>query len=71
MIECRNYGFTANVAKGKKKKGGVYFLIKEDRRGGGSVMVFNATFNNISATCCISCWSVLLLEEIEVPGKNH
>jgi hypothetical protein len=31
-------------------------------------MVFNATFNNISA---ISWWSVLLMEETEVPGENH
>ena len=31
-------------------------------------MVFNATFNNISVT---SWWSVLLVEEIGVPGKNH
>ena len=33
-----------------------------------SVMVFNTTFNNISA---ISCRSVLLLEETEVPGENN
>ena len=32
------------------------------------VMVFNATFNNISV---ISWRSVLLVEEIEVPGENH
>jgi hypothetical protein len=31
-------------------------------------MVLNATFNNISA---ISWWSVLLLEETEVPKGNH
>jgi len=31
-------------------------------------MVFNATFNNISA---ISWWSVLLVEETGVPGENH
>jgi hypothetical protein len=31
-------------------------------------MVFNATFNNISA---ISWWSVLLVEETRVPGENH
>ena len=31
-------------------------------------MVFNATFNNISA---ISWRSVLLVEETEVPGENH
>jgi len=31
-------------------------------------MVFNATFNNISV---ISWWSVLLVEETEVPGENH
>ena len=31
-------------------------------------MTFNPTFNNISA---ISWLSVLLVEETEVPGKNH
>ena len=31
-------------------------------------MVFNATFNNIYA---ISWRSVLLVEEIGVPGENH
>jgi hypothetical protein len=31
-------------------------------------MMLNATFNNISV---ISWWSVLLVEEIEVPGENH
>jgi hypothetical protein len=32
------------------------------------VMVFNATFHNISA---ISWRSVLLVEETGVPGENH
>ena len=31
-------------------------------------MVFNATFSIISV---ISCWSVILVEEIGVPGENH
>jgi hypothetical protein len=31
-------------------------------------MVFNATFNNISV---ISWWSVLFVEETEVPGETH
>ena len=31
-------------------------------------MVFNTTFNNISA---ISWQSVLLVEETRVPGENH
>ena len=31
-------------------------------------MVFNATFNNMTF---ISWWSVLLVEENEVPGENH
>jgi hypothetical protein len=35
---------------------------------GFGFMVFNATFNNISA---ISWQSVLLMEETGVPGKNH
>jgi predicted permease len=34
----------------------------------GRVMVFNITTNNISA---ISWPSVLLVEEIGVPGENH
>jgi len=34
----------------------------------GWVMVFNATFNNISV---ISWQSVLLVEETGVPGENH
>ena len=34
----------------------------------GGVMVFNVTFNNISA---ISWRSVLLVEETGVPGENH
>ena len=33
-----------------------------------NVMVFNATFNNISA---ISLLSVLLVEETGGPGENH
>jgi hypothetical protein len=32
------------------------------------VMVFNATFNNISE---ILWWSVLLVEETGLPGENH
>jgi hypothetical protein len=32
------------------------------------VMVFNATFNNISA---ISWWSVLLVEETGIPRESH
>jgi hypothetical protein len=32
------------------------------------VMVFNATFNNISVR---SWWSVLLVVETGVPGENH
>jgi hypothetical protein len=31
-------------------------------------MMFNATFNTISA---ILLWSVLLVEESRVPGENH
>jgi len=36
----------------------------------GWLMVFNATFNNISVTC-ISWRSVLLVEETKVPRENH
>jgi hypothetical protein len=36
----------------------------------GWLMVFNATFNNISVI--LSIWrSALLVEETEVPGENH
>jgi len=35
---------------------------------GGLVMVFNATFNNISL---ISWRSVLLVDETRIPGENH
>jgi hypothetical protein len=35
---------------------------------GVRVMVFNATFNNISV---ISCRSILLMEETGVPRENH
>ena len=31
-------------------------------------MVLNATFNSISV---IPWWSVLLVEETEIPGENH
>jgi len=31
-------------------------------------MVFNATFNNISA---LTWWSILLVVETVVPGENH
>jgi hypothetical protein len=33
-------------------------------------MVFKATFNNISAIS-LFVWSVLLVEDIGVPGENH
>jgi hypothetical protein len=36
--------------------------------GSGGIMVFNATFNNISV---ISWRSVVLVEEAEVPRENH
>jgi hypothetical protein len=35
---------------------------------GGKVVVFNATFNNISV---VSWRSVLLMEETGLPGENH
>ena len=43
-------------------------LIANSNRKIVRVIVLNATFNNISA---ISWWSVLLVEEIGVPGENH
>jgi hypothetical protein len=44
------------------------FRLKQNEFLDSIVMVFNATFNNISA---ISWLSVLLVEETEVPGENH
>jgi hypothetical protein len=43
-------------------------LEKEATISGLGVMVFNATFNNISV---ISWRSVSLVEETGVPGENH
>ena len=40
----------------------IFFIIRM------SIMVLNATFNNISV---LSRQSVLLVEEIRVPGENH
>ena len=40
----------------------------EKLMGGGGVMVFNATLNNISV---MSWQSVLLVEETGVPRENH
>jgi hypothetical protein len=42
----------------------VFFLLMKEF----GCMVFNATFNNVSA---ISWWSVLLVEETGVPRENH
>ena len=50
---------------------GMNMLIKGESHEilkGVRFMVFNATFNNISV---ISWRSVLLVEEIGVPGENH
>ena len=38
------------------------------KKKGGTIMMFYATFNNISV---ISWHSVLLVEETEVPGENR
>jgi hypothetical protein len=46
----------------------VIFSLNRIKREKVRVMVFNATFNNISV---ISWWSVLLVEETEVPEENH
>jgi hypothetical protein len=43
-------------------------MMYEIHKGYSMVMVFNATFNNISV---ISWRSVLFVEETAVPGKNH
>jgi hypothetical protein len=46
-----------------------YYVLSSEERGlGGRVMVFNATFNNISV---ISWRSFLLVQETRVPGENH
>jgi hypothetical protein len=43
-------------------------LIGKKKDGLVCLMVFNATFNNISV---LEWQSVLLVEEIGVPGENH
>jgi len=43
-------------------------MCKDFQFVGGGVMLFTATFNNISV---ISWRSVLLVEETGVPGENH
>jgi hypothetical protein len=53
--QCFEYGFLCLGPKISK-----YMFV--------CLMVFNATFNNISA---ISWWSVLLVEETGVPWENH
>jgi hypothetical protein len=49
-----------------------FFLANVSRNvfggGRGGIMAFNATFNNISV---MSWWSVLLMDEMEVPGENN
>jgi hypothetical protein len=46
-----------------------HFRMQDQALGNrGRVMVFNATFSNISV---ISWLSVLLVEETRVPGENH
>ena len=42
--------------------------VDDIKLNGLGVVVFNATFNNISA---ISWWSVLMVEETGVPRENH
>jgi hypothetical protein len=44
----------------------IIFVFEKDKQV--MVMVFNATFNNISV---ISWRSVLLVEETEIPRENH
>ena len=49
-------------------KRGVSISIWPVKVGGGWVIGFNATINNILV---ISWRSVLLMEELKVPGENH
>jgi hypothetical protein len=42
--------------------------VKKETRCGVKVMVFNATFNNISV---ISWWSILMVSDLGVPVENH
>jgi hypothetical protein len=67
LVETKIYliGMVKNMATRKERT----TQVKDEVIGGfGWVMVFTATFNNISV---ISWRSVLLVEEIGVPGENH
>jgi hypothetical protein len=66
LVAKKKYGEAKKVTKWAAKINGISFpkhLFVRVR-----VMVFNATFNNISA---ISWRSVLLVEESGEPGENH
>ena len=52
----------------KISKPSCFYLEDLKNRGGGRIMVCNATFNNISV---ISWWSVLLVEETRVSRENR
>ena len=55
-----NYKEITSFSYGHNKPNDVDYRVR--------VMVFNATFNNISV---ISWWPVLLVEETEIPGENQ
>ena len=63
VFELTVYFLLSNIIN--KKKNFIIFIIFGRDEG---IMVFNATFNNISV---ISWRSVLLVEETGVPGENH
>jgi hypothetical protein len=64
VFELTVYFLLSNIIN-KKNLFFIIFIIFGRDEG---IMVFNATFNNISA---ISWRSVLLVEETGVPGENH
>ena len=55
-------------ALSRQRAGAVSISLIITGGGGVRVMVFNTTFNIISA---VSWWSVLLMEETGIPCENH
>ena len=68
IIYLASYGSTTNVCRISCHNISTAAAYWKYNIHNSRIMVFNATFNIISV---ISWWSVLLVEEIGIPGENH